>query len=69
MPQLDGPGAAEQIRAMGYTGIIIAITGNALEEDVKIFLDKGADAVMTKPLDKNEFKRQVLALRAKKANR
>ena len=57
---MEGPEAAQRIRAMGYTGIIIALTGNALEEDVRVFLDKGANAVMTKPLDKDEFKRQVL---------
>ena len=69
MPRLGGPEATERIRAMGFTGIIIALTGNALEEDVKVFLDKGADAVMTKPLNKEEFKRQVLSLRANRANK
>lgn len=66
MPQMGGPEATEKIRAMGYSGIIIALTGNALQEDVQHFLDKGADAVMTKPLDKEEFKRQVMALRMNK---
>ena len=50
MPVLDGITATRRIRDVGYVGLIIAVTGNALEADVTNFLNNGADAVLTKPL-------------------
>ena len=50
MPVLDGITATRRIRDVGYVGLIIAVTGNALEADVTTFLNNGADAVLTKPL-------------------
>lgn len=50
MPVLDGPGAAMALRQRGYTGVIIGVTGNALEDDRKRFIACGANAVVTKPL-------------------
>ena len=34
---------------------IFAVTGNALESDVKLFLDAGADSVLIKPFSLVEF--------------
>ena len=34
---------------------IFGLTGNALESDVKIFLDAGADSVLIKPFSLVEF--------------
>ena len=34
---------------------LIAITGNALESDVKLFLDAGADSVLIKPFSLIDF--------------
>ena len=56
---MRGPDATSKIRAIGFEGIVIAVTGNALPEDVKDFLDHGADAVMPKPFDINGFRRLV----------
>ena len=38
------------IRKKGYTGCIVAVTGNAMDTDVREFLAAGADAVVTKPM-------------------
>ena len=35
MPNLDGPGATRQIRAMGYTGPIFGVTGNGEDDPVQ----------------------------------
>lgn len=50
MPNCDGFVAARRIRAMGFVGLILGVTGNALAEDVEEFVNHGADAVLTKPI-------------------
>ena len=49
MPVMNGPAAAKKIRALGYGGFIVGITGNLLPEDVQHFRACGADAVLPKP--------------------
>ena len=49
MPIMSGPEAAKVMRTNGCESLIVAITGNALAEDVKYFLQCGANAVLTKP--------------------
>ena len=56
MPRMRGTEATSKIRALGFEGIVIAVTGNALPDDVKDFLDHGADAVMPKPFDLETFR-------------
>ena len=55
MPIMDGPTATKQIRALGYRGVIIGVTGNALPDDISTFLASGADVVMTKPINIESF--------------
>ena len=50
MPNMDGPTATREIRALGYSGIIVGVTGNALADDIDSFIRAGADRVFTKPL-------------------
>ena len=50
MPNMDGPTATREIRALGYPGIIIGVTGNALAEDIELFMTCGANKVLAKPL-------------------
>ena len=50
MPKMNGPDATRAIRALGYTGPIIGVTGNAHEEDKDIFINAGATGVIIKPL-------------------
>ena len=51
MVRMNGPEAARRMRAeLGYRGVVIGITGNALPEDLAAFRDHGATVVLTKPL-------------------
>ncbi|KAH9205174.1 hypothetical protein DL95DRAFT_528969 [Leptodontidium sp. 2 PMI_412] len=55
MPVLDGVAATIQIRELGLDTPIIAMTANALKEDVSSYLAKGMNDYVPKPVD-----RQVL---------
>ena len=50
MPRMDGPTAVERLRALGYDGLIIGLTGNGMEEDLQYFRNKGVDFVIIKPM-------------------
>lgn len=51
MTNMHGPEAANIMRnTLNFTGVIIAVTGNVLAEDYNVFLQKGANAVLTKPV-------------------
>jgi len=50
MPLLNGPDATERIRDLGYSGIILGVTGNFLSEDIDLFLERGANEVIPKPV-------------------
>lgn len=43
--------ATKCIREMGYQGVIIGVTGNALPSDINYFSTCGADNVLLKPVD------------------
>ena len=49
MPNMGGIEACKQIRALGYGGLILAISGNVIPEDIQEFLDAGADYFLGKP--------------------
>jgi len=51
MPNMDGPTATRTIRAMGFQGVILGVTGNVTEEDVAHFIAHGANDVAPKPLN------------------
>ena len=53
---MDGPTATRAIRALGYTGLVFGVTGNALPSDVELFVRSGATAVLPKPLDMVRFR-------------
>jgi len=55
MPIMDGPTATKEIIALGYTGTIVGVTGNALPEDINTFLSHGASQVIVKPFDVQAF--------------
>ena len=56
MPSLKGVDATKIIRdELNYKGIILGVTGYDLEEDIKLFLNNGADKVIMKPLTKDKF--------------
>jgi CheY-like chemotaxis protein len=49
MPNMGGIEACRLIRTLGYRGVIIAISGNVIHEDVQEFLAAGADHFLGKP--------------------
>ena len=51
MPKLDGVETTKILRAMGYTGSIVALTANAVAGQSDLFLNNGFDDVIFKPID------------------
>ena len=60
MPNMDGPTATKEIRALGYTAPIFGVTGNTLDSDIDYFIDSGANSVIAKPLDMKNFDLSIL---------
>ena len=52
MPTLTGPVTAKLLRALGYTNLLIGITGNSMQDDVEQFYDAGIDYLFVKPFSK-----------------
>eukprot|EP01034_Spumella_vulgaris_P046208 gene46208-57623_t len=43
MPVMSGPEAIRQIRALGYQGVILAVTGSSSSQETNEMLTSGAD--------------------------
>ncbi|EMS48476.1 Two-component system protein A [Triticum urartu] len=54
MPVMDGHEATRQIRAMGVTTPIVAVSSDSLPSDVQAFTAAGADDFTPKPLTKEK---------------
>lgn len=52
MPVLNGMDATRAIRSLGWRVPIVAVTGNALEEDAREFKDAGANDLVSKPVQR-----------------
>lgn len=50
MPGMNGSEACEKVRAMGFEGLVVGLTGHVIAEDVDEFMNKGANFVLAKPL-------------------
>ena len=59
MPHITGELLSKILRGIGYSGLIIGVTGNALESDKQSFFDNGADYVCIKPFTLAKLK-QIL---------
>jgi hypothetical protein len=55
MPEMDGPAAIKVIRSEGFRGFIIGLTGNIACSDKEIMMEAGADFVLEKPFNLNDF--------------
>ena len=51
MPRMDGIETTQKLRELGYTGIIVALTANALVGNDEMFAQKGFDGFIPKPID------------------
>jgi len=51
MPKMDGIETTEKLRSMTYNGIIVALTANAMTGNDEMFLRRGFDGFIPKPID------------------
>jgi DNA-binding response OmpR family regulator len=51
MPQMDGIETTHKLRGLGYTGVIVALTANALVGNDEMFMKEGFDGFIPKPID------------------
>jgi signal transduction histidine kinase/CheY-like chemotaxis protein len=61
MPVIGGPQAIAQVRALGYTGPILALTASASGADHRDSLEAGANDVLTKPIAREALLRALEA--------
>jgi osomolarity two-component system sensor histidine kinase TcsA len=59
MPVLDGLEATSQIRGMGADVPIVALTANALKGDMEMYLAKGMDDFLGKPVNRDQLLRAL----------
>jgi CheY-like chemotaxis protein len=60
MPVMNGPTATARLRELGCACLIVGVTGNVLPHDVAFFKERGADAVMPKPVVLEDFEHLLL---------
>ncbi|MCL2069476.1 MAG: ATP-binding protein [Treponema sp.] len=51
MPRMDGIETTKKLRSLGYNGIIVALTANALTSSARMFYQNGFDRFIPKPID------------------
>ena len=59
MPRMHGPEATKAIRALGYSGNIIGITGNGIAEDRDEFMKSGLDSILIKPIGREDLEKAL----------
>ena len=53
---MHGPEAAQLMRAAGFPGLIVGVTGNVMADDVNEYIHSGADYVLGKPVNFEDLK-------------
>jgi osomolarity two-component system sensor histidine kinase SLN1 len=59
MPNVDGHEATRQIREMGCTMPIVALTAFAEESNVKECFESGMDCFLSKPIKKPQIRQMI----------
>ncbi len=62
MPRLDGYRTAEQLRRLGYSGPIIALTADAMQGDMNRCIKCGCNDYLSKPIDQVSLLRMAKRL-------
>ena len=60
MPVMDGVTATKEIRAMGITTPIIALTANVIKEDMDNFIASGMNSNIAKPINFDKLQEVLL---------
>ena len=55
MTHMNGSTAVKRLRQSGYKGLVVGVTGSALEEDMQAFCRAGVDYAMPKPFVVSDF--------------
>ena len=64
MPVTDGLATAKKLRELGYTNLIIGLTGTADPMEIQDFIQHGADYVLSKPMDNRKIKLLITFIRS-----
>ncbi|QDV67992.1 Autoinducer 2 sensor kinase/phosphatase LuxQ [Rosistilla carotiformis] len=64
MPKLDGYSTAKEIRALGYSGPIIALTADAMQGDMNKCLEAGCNDYLSKPIDRSIMLQKIAEMLA-----
>jgi CheY-like chemotaxis protein len=62
MPKMDGPTAVKRIRALGFSGRIVGLTGNVLGSEIDVMKNAGADSILSKPVQLTDLEALICEL-------
>jgi CheY-like chemotaxis protein/anti-sigma regulatory factor (Ser/Thr protein kinase) len=69
MPLMDGYETTRNLRDMGYTGPVLALTANTMAEDRDECFAAGCDFFLSKPIDRLQLVQTIVELIAKRESR
>ena len=55
MKVMHGPEASKEIRALGFSGTVVGVSGNVMQEDIDSYLKCGANYFLNKPIDSKQL--------------